>query len=151
MEEAAVVRMIFEKYAYEGYGTQRIATYLNNLGYRARSGKPWHHASIRGIICNLTHTGVLRSGESRSEVLHHLQIISQELFELAQEVRQSRAGDLENVNAPMNTTGKSLLSGNIFCADCGSRMSATTNVKTTPSGKRVVRLRYVCYGKNTSR
>ena len=25
------------------------------LGYRARSGKMWHHASIRGIICNLTY------------------------------------------------------------------------------------------------
>ena len=42
----------------------------------------WHHASIRGIICNLTYTGVLRSGESRSQTLPHLQIIEQELFEL---------------------------------------------------------------------
>lgn len=24
----------------------------------------WHHATIRGIICNLTYTGVLRSGEN---------------------------------------------------------------------------------------
>lgn len=27
----------------------------------------WHHASIRGIICNLTYTGVLRCGESRAD------------------------------------------------------------------------------------
>lgn len=56
--EAAVVRIIFDKYVHEGYGAQRIATYLNNQGYRARSGKMWHHATIRGIICNLTYTGV---------------------------------------------------------------------------------------------
>ena len=79
--EAAVVRIIFDKYVHEGYGAQRIATYLNNLGYRARSGKMWHHATIRGILCNLTYTGVLRSGESRSPVLPHLQIIEPELFE----------------------------------------------------------------------
>lgn len=45
--EAAVVRIIFEKYVVDGFGTQRIATYLNNQGYRARSGKCWHPASIR--------------------------------------------------------------------------------------------------------
>ena len=44
-EEAAVVRIIYDKYVYEGFGPQRIATHLNSLGYRARSGKPWHHAS----------------------------------------------------------------------------------------------------------
>lgn len=49
--EAAVVRIIFDKYVHEGFGAQRIATYLNNLGYRARTGKMWHHASVRGIIC----------------------------------------------------------------------------------------------------
>ena len=70
------VHIIFDKYVHEGFGAQRIATYLNKLGYRARSGKNWHHATIRGIICNLTYTGVLRSGESRSKVLSHLQIIS---------------------------------------------------------------------------
>lgn len=70
------MRIIFEKYVNEGFGAQRIATYLNRLGYRARTGKNWHHATIRGIICNLTYTGVLRSGESRSQVLPHLQLIS---------------------------------------------------------------------------
>ena len=40
--EAAVVRTIFEKYVHEGYGAQRIATYLNRQGYRARTGKMWH-------------------------------------------------------------------------------------------------------------
>ena len=44
----------------------------------SRTGKNWHHATIRGIICNLTYTGVLCSGESRSQVLPHLQLISQD-------------------------------------------------------------------------
>ncbi len=146
-EEAAVVRLIFEKYVYEGYGAQRIATFLTNRGYPTRTGKPWHHATVRGMICNLTYTGVLRSGEHRSEVLPELQIVSQELFEEAQEIRESRAGHNEKIFVPRNTGGKSLLVGNIFCAHCGSRLNATTNVKKNASGKEVVRLRYVCYGR----
>ena len=50
--EAAVVRIMFEKYVQEGYGPQRISTYLNELGYRARSGKPWHPATITHILVN---------------------------------------------------------------------------------------------------
>jgi len=102
--EAAVVRIIFDKYVHEGFGAQRIATYLNNLGYRARTGKMWHHASVRGIICNLTYTGVLRSGESRSQTLPHLQIIAPELFEAAQHIRTSRANSAEQERrVPLNT------------------------------------------------
>ena len=150
--EAAVVRIIFDKYVHEGFGAQRIATYLNKLGYRARSGKMWHHASIRGIICNLTYTGVLRSGESRSQVLPHLQIITPELFEAAQHIRTSRANSAEQERrVPLNTRGQSLLAGNVFCGHCGSRLSLTTNGKAYPCkddpNRIVKRVRYVCYGK----
>ena len=150
--EAAVVRIIFDKYVHEGFGAQRIATYLNNLGYRARTGKMWHHASIRGIICNLTYTGVLRSGESRSQTLPHLQIIAPELFEAAQHIRTSRANSAEQERrVPLNTRGQSLLAGNVFCGHCGSRLALTTNGKAYPckeDAHRIVkRVRYICYGK----
>jgi DNA invertase Pin-like site-specific DNA recombinase len=150
--EAAVVRIIFDKYVHEGFGAQRIATYLNNLGYRARTGKMWHHASVRGIICNLTYTGVLRSGESRSQTLPHLQIIAPELFEAAQHIRTSRANSAEQERrVPLNTRGQSLLAGNVFCGHCGSRLALTTNGKAYPckeDAHRIVkRVRYICYGK----
>ena len=150
--EAAVVRIIFDKYVHEGFGAQRIATYLNNLGYRARTGKMWHHASIRGIICNLTYTGVLRSGESRSQTLPHLQIVTPELFEAAQHIRTSRANSAEQERrVPLNTRGQSLLAGNVFCGHCGSRLALTTNGKAYPckeDARRIVkRVRYICYGK----
>ena len=151
-DEAAVVRIIFEKYVQEGFGPQRIATYLNNQGYRARTGKMWHHASIRGIIYNLTYTGVLRCGESRSQVLPHLQIISPELFEAAVKIRTARTNAAEKVRTvPRNTKGNSLLSGNVFCGHCGSRLNLTTSGKAYPckdDPNRVVkRVRYACYGK----
>lgn len=150
--EAAVVRIIFDKYVHEGFGAQRIATYLNKLGYRARTGKMWHHATIRGILGNLTYTGVLRCGESRSPVLPYLQIIPPELFEVAQRIRVSRANSAEqDRHIPLNTRGNALLAGNVYCGHCGARLSLTTNGKAYPckdDPHRVVkRVRYVCYGK----
>jgi hypothetical protein len=150
--EAAVVRIIFDKYVHEGFGAQRIATYLNDLGYRARTGKMWHHATIRGIICNLTYTGVLRSGESRSPVQPQLQIIAPELFEAAQRIRTARANSAERERTvPRNIAGNSLLSGNIFCGHCGSRLNLTTNGRAYPCkddpNRIVKRVRYICYGK----
>lgn len=151
-DEASVVRIIYDKYVQEGFGAQRIATYLNNLGYRARTGKMWHHATVRGILCNLTYTGVLRSGESRSEILPHLQIIEPELFDVAQRIRTARVNAIEQENhVPLNTRGQYLLAGNVFCGHCGSRLSLTTNGKAYPckdDPSRVVkRVRYICYGK----
>lgn len=151
-EEAAVVRVIFDKYICEGYGAQRIATYLNNQGYRARTGKMWHHASVRGIICNLTYTGVLRCGDARSPVIPELQIISQEQFDTAQRIRTERANEAEAKRTiPLNTRGQALLSGNVFCGHCGSRLCLTTNGKyrrrADGSLDRGPRIRYVCYGK----
>ena len=110
---------------------------------------PRHH---RGIICNLTYTGVLQSGESRSQVLLHLQIISSELFEAAQRIRTSRANSAEvERTVPRNIAGNSLLSGDVFCGHCGSRLNLTTNGKAYPckddSNRIVKRVRYICYGK----
>lgn len=151
-DEASVVRIIYDKYVQEGFGAQRIATYLNNLGYRARTGKMWHHATVRGILCNLTYTGVLRCGESRSELLPHLQIIEPELFETAQRIRENRMRAIEQEHrVPMNTLGQNLLAGNVFCGHCGSRLSLTTSGKAYPCKEdptRVIkRVRYICYGK----
>ena len=112
----------------------------------------WHHATIRGIICNLTYTDVLRSGESRSKVLPHLQIIEPELFEAAQRIRTNRANAAEKERTvPRNIGGQSLLSGNVFCGHVGARLTLTTSGKAYPckdDPRRVIkRVRYICYGK----
>ena len=150
--EAPVVRLIFDKYVNEGYGAQRITTFLNTNGYRTRTGKMWHPASIHGILCNLTYTGVLRSGESRSPILPELQIISQEQFEKAQQIRKERSAAAQSIpHVPINTRGQSLLSGNVFCGHCGARLTLTTSQRYRKlrdgSYDKTPRIRYVCYGK----
>ncbi|MGN0492926.1 MAG: recombinase family protein [Acutalibacteraceae bacterium] len=150
--ESAVVKLIFDKYTNEGYGTWRIANFLNDNGYRTRSGKPWHQASIRGILSNLTYTGVLRSGDARSPLLPELQIINPEQFKTASDIFKSRAKKHSgNPTVPLNTRGKSLLAGNVFCGHCGARLTLTTNgryrKRKDGSIDKMPRIRYVCYGK----
>ena len=151
-KEAFVVKIIFDKYTEEGYGAHRITTWLNDNGYRARTGKNWHEASVRGMLHNLTYTGVLRSGESRSEVIPELQIISQRQYERAIEIMKERSDRKKaNPTVPLNTKGKSLISGKFYCGHCGSRLTLTTNgryrKKKDGSIDKTKRIRYVCYGK----
>ena len=150
--EALVIKLIFDKYTQEGYGTHRITTWLNEQGYRARTGKPWHAASIRGILNNLTYTGVLRSGEAKSEIIPSLQIITPEQFARAAEIMQARSEHWKEQNTvPLNTKGQALLAGNVYCGHCGARLTLTTSGRcrkrkdgTIDNTKRV---RYACYGK----
>ena len=152
--EAAVVRIIFDKYVHEGYGPQHIATYLNDNGYRARSGKCWHPASIRGMVRNLTYTGVLRCGDAHSELLQELQIIPEQQFEAAQRIRENRsnrAAQESEYRVPLNIHGQSLLSGNAYCGHCGAKLTLTSSRKwrklSDGTLDDTLRVRYTCYGK----
>ena len=153
-QEAEIVRLIFDKYVYEGYGAQRIATYLNNAGYRARSGKCWHPGSLRGMVGNLTYMGVLRCGDARSELIPELQIIPQEEFEAAQRIREDRsahAAEEAEHHVPLRTRGQALLSNNVYCGHCGARLALTTSRKwrklSDGTLDDTLRIRYTCYGK----
>lgn len=123
---------------------------------KTRTGENWHEATVGHILHNITYTGVLRSGESRSDVIPELQIIDQDTFDKAQQIMEQRINEnKENRTIPLNTSGQSLLSGNVFCGHCGGRLTLTTNgtVRTNAAGERIgrKRIRYVCYNKTRHR
>jgi DNA invertase Pin-like site-specific DNA recombinase len=148
-EEAVIVRKIFDLYVRHGYGVHKIANTLIDEGVKTRKGKNFHHSSINGMIRNLTYTGVLRSGESRSEIIEELQIIPPKVFEKAQDIMEKRRTDAANKRTyPMNTESRCLLNGKIYCASCGSRLIVGTNGKYFyENGVKMKSLRYMCYGK----
>ena len=151
-EDAAIVRLIFDKYTKEGLGVQKIANFLNNGSYSNPTGNRWSYNTIRNVLHNPTYTGYLRSGDSRSPFMPELQIISQEQFDRAQEILRQRADVLKNTpRVPLNMKGNALLSGNVFCGHCGARLHLSTASKyyTRADGTKVKkpRVRYVCYGK----
>ena len=155
-EEAEIVRMIFNLCVSAGYGRWRLAMFLNDKGLKTRNGVNWHDASIGTILHNVIYKGVLRSGATYSEPFEELQIIDPHTFELAQSLMSERVNEAkEQRTAPLNTTGQSLLSGNVFCGHCGGRLVLTTNGKVVRlangESKGVKRIRYICYNKTRKR
>ena len=148
--EAAVVRKIFELCVSHGFGRLRTAIELNRLGFRNRKGETWKEATIAHILHNQTYIGMLHSGETISVPFGELAIVDRDIFNHAQQILIDR--QCEQHSVPMNTKGRALLSGNVFCGHCGGRLVLTTNGKTVylASGEKkgVKRIRYICYNKS---
>ena len=155
-EEAEVIHMMYSLCVSSGYGRWRIAMFLNDKGIKTRNGANWHESSVGAILKNVTYKGVLRSGTTFSEPFKELQIIDPYTFDLAQELLKERVNEKkEERTTPLNTSGQSLLSGNVFCGHCGGRLVLTTNGKVVKLAngktKGVKRIRYICYNKTRRR
>lgn len=129
--EAEVVRLMFEKAKREGLGPLRIANYLNDSGYTTRKGKRWNQSTIGRILSNRIYLGILQKGDAESQQLLELQIVNDDTFSRVQEIQANRGkGVSENMETiPMQTRGKSLLSGFLYCAHCGARVNGTISRK----------------------
>ena len=143
--EAAVVKLIFQKYVHEGYGAQRLNRYLYAQGIRNRKGTNFTNTTLIKMIKNITYVGILKSGETKSEIFPELQIIPLELYERAQEIMEGRTQKHSDV--PFNSKGKALLSGLVYCGHCGSKLVLTTSGGSRYKDKRETRLRYCCHNK----
>lgn len=145
--EAAVVQLIFRKYVYEGFGAQRLNRWLYEQGFRNRTGTNFTNTTIIKMLKNIMYEGILRSGETQSEVFPELQIVTREVYERTQEIMAARTQKRSDV--PFNSKGKALLSGMVYCAHCGSKLVLTTasGKRKGADGKRETRLRYCCHNK----
>lgn len=155
-DEARIIRMMFDLCIGSGYGRFKIANFLNEQGILTRDGRNWHDATVGHILHNIMYTGILRSGQTYSEVFDDLQIIPTANFEIAQKLMAERVNEYnEKRTMPRNTSGQSLLSGNVYCGHCGGRLTLTTNgtVRVNAQGERIgrKRIRYVCYNKTRKR
>lgn len=144
-KEAEVVRLIFQKYVYEGYGAKRLCNYLCEQNILGRNGQNIPNVSIVRMIKNKSYTGYLINGNVETHC-PQLQIIEPELFERAQEIRQARKR--EKGTNPISYSSQALLCGIIFCAHCGNRMSLTSStrkrIRADGTVIREKRIRYSC-------
>ena len=155
-DEARVVRMMFNLCVGSGFGRCKIANMISGQGIKTRTGSNWHEATVGHILHNIAYTGVLRSGESQSEIFEELQIVDPDTFALAQKLMAERVNEYnERRTMPKKISSKAMLSGNIFCGHCGGRLTLTTNgtVRHNLKGGTVFRrrVRYVCYNKTRHR
>jgi site-specific DNA recombinase len=113
--EAEVVRKIFNLYL-KGHGFMKIATLLNETGYRTSGGNEWTDKTVRDIAVNEVYLGKVKySGEYGPG--NHEPTIDAETFDAVQEVRKSRekVGG-RSVGSPF------LLAGLVRCKGCGHLM-----------------------------
>lgn len=138
-EQAAIVKMIFEWYV-GGLGSGKITNKLNELGYKSYSGIQWRSSSVLNIIKNLVYTGKVvwgrkdikkskEVGKVKDTVTRpkeewiiadgkHPALVSEELFERAQEILNKRY----HVPYHLENGITNPLAGLIRCEKCNASM-----------------------------
>ena len=124
-EDAEIVKLIFQKYVYEGYGALRLCRYFREQGIRRKDGGEVTVGMINRAVKNSIYIGVIHRGDSKSEVLPDLKIIGEELFFRALEIAGERK--VQKREVPLTTRGRSLLVGNVYCGCCGARLMLATS------------------------
>lgn len=137
-EEAKIIKMIYELYAYEHMGYSAIADHLNNLKITYKGGT-WSYSTIKDILVNIVYNGKVKDGEracvkkteggavkmSRPRNNNysiypglHEPIIDDDLFKAVQDIFKTH---------PSKPVGSALeirnpLAGLVYCTMCGHKM-----------------------------
>ena len=162
-EEAKIVKEIFESYVYKGIGTTKIAWNLNDRGICTKKTKSkWVQTSIVRMLKNPIYTG--RVTNKKSEVTDfitgtrkelpeeewivverpEMRIISDELFNRAQELLEQRSNEFKLNNKREKT--EYVFSTLIYCKHCGYSFRRIKR-KYTADGPEYIR--WVCSGRNS--
>ncbi len=151
--EAAIKAELYHKVVDEGYGLHRLANWLNEQGIKTKRGTTlWRNTSVRAMIGNPIDRGQMHSGDVLSEPFEHLRIIDDYYFYKAVEIIRGRASTKRE--GPLRTDSGGLLTGMIYCGECGERLTINhcRKVTDTLEGQREYRWSvYRCYRKINSR
>ena len=142
-EEARIVQMIYQLYI-EGNGDEQICKILAAKNIIPKTGNKWHWSTIRHILTNSNYTGDLllqktyrenhltkkkltNNGEFDKYLIkdNHDSIISRELFNKAQKIREKRFNQIKTNPAKKRYD----FTGMLKCGVCGRGYSH----KKTPS------------------
>ncbi len=134
--EAPIVKLIYELYV-DGKGLLDIASTLNDKGYTTKKKKKFGKNSIFEILSNEKYTGTYIYNKAVGNNRHAKRddtikvedafdaIISKEMFEKVQEIRKSH----RNSGGQFRGENIYLLSGLIYCGECGARYCGSTSTK----------------------
>jgi len=138
--EARTVQFIYSEYI-KGDSYQTISETLNSNKIPSPKNKGWSRVTVRNILLNpkytgkIKHKGILYEGK-------HAAIITQEEWEQVQAIAKSKTKFLPGTNSGM-------LSGIIYCGECGMKMRKKAVWQNYPSAnpKKVTNY-YVCYNQD---
>ena len=148
--ESEIVKMIFESTVKYGHGSFQLADRLNKMGLRIHIGAKFQCNSIIRMLKNRIYCGYIQTKNACSPFIERIQIIDEDIFDMAQEILQQREKKNKGKRTvALKTKGESLLSGNIFCGHCGGRMVSTTYheeyVKADGTKSIYYTKKYICY------
>lgn len=166
-DTAPVVKRIFRLYVKKNLSLRAIAKQLNTEGIPSPSGGKWDGDAIRCILRRRKYIGtytwaITRQGSyhaataegiisrhkgqshERSDGItiadHHEALVSVETFEAA----QAKLAENRKRTSPFSADSPYLLTGLLYCTDCGTRMNGTT---TREAQRKYVCSNYVLKGK----
>jgi len=159
-DRAQTVKQIFHMAAQYGYGSYRIARFLNEQGIATKNGGQWTMSSIEYMLKNPVYKGFPMYGKGTDspviseEMQAHLAIVSQEVFDQCQHKSAKKS-------KPRKSGSALILSGLVFCGHCESGLrpyydtqkwtvkSGQVKTKTTPYYKCTYKSGgKTCYGKH---
>ena len=176
-QDAEIVRKIYSLAVYQGMGYDKIAKTLNAEGIPAITTDKWKTSTIASILKNPIYMGYYainrrinhgsftrldrRDWIYSKEQIPEIVIVSQQLWEKAQEIREARKDKInaskeasskqyeEQYNVPFSTRGKLALIGIAYCGYCGKRLrnsSYCNHWQTRSDGEKKVSFsgRYSC-------
>lgn len=121
---AHIVPIIFDRYL-AGDGTRQIAKTLNEQHVGSYTGTTWTATAVSRILSNPTYCGDAIYNRPQGRINNTVRVpsqtipplISREVFEQAQRVREQRLSQ-----APRHATGIYVLAGVSYCAGCGAKI-----------------------------
>ena len=156
-EQAEIVKDIFRMIGHEGLGTLQVANILNEK--YPDSGKIWTPQTLRAMVKNPTYIGRLHMNDIQSEPIERLRLISDAEFMFVHYAMQKRIpqhariimkenGEIGNTKVPPSAHSARLLTGILYCANCGARLSGSYSSKKTKKGITHYRPIYRCFTGN---
>lgn len=137
-DQARIVRRIYDLYLDHNLGVTGIARVLNAEGARTLKGVAWAGKQVRDVLQNETYSGVMVYAQTRFPDRAPV-IIPRDRWEAAQE-RRRRKLELRGGRTHISPF---LLTGVLFCGECGGRMAGISRSKRQ-SGRRFVNRDYEC-------
>ena len=144
--EAAVVRIIFDKLARENYSMYELTRFLSSLEPTPNVRKmTWRSTTLHTLVRNPIYIGCLRFKDMTSLPYEHLQIIDPEIFQLVQKkTRNKHKGkhSMHSIVAPPPNYHDI-----IICGHCGSHLVYNHAFRVLSDGSTSIQYLYRCYNK----
>ena len=137
--EAPWLKWIFD-HRCRGWSYKRCATYLNDHGVKSPSGGRWHDSEVYYIVHNPIYCGIVKWGDLSNDNGQHEALVDYDTW-----IRAQKVGVSPTKREPH------ILTGLIYCALCGHRMTYITyDVSHGRPGRRNPSLRCSHYNNKKS-